>query len=232
MKTILSLLLTVCIGVCAHAQRDPFKVEVTKTVISQNDKGVNILSITIKNTGRFLYYPMVQARHGNDIIANKEGRFSLYGIMEGVEEVFEFPVELPAGKRRVALDILLGEGESGDVVGTVECLVPNKPYKALQAQVLKAELYKGKDGGNMIRIVIRNGGEFLSYPVAQARHDGEIIANEDGRFDLYGIAENRTETFEFPITLPEGKQRITLDILLGEGGAGVVIGQVACEVPK
>jgi hypothetical protein len=208
-------------------------MEVTRLEIFKDHEGAYMVGVSIKNNGRFLSYPVVQVRRGDKVVANEKGLFDLYGIAEGTEEFFEFPISLPEGIRQVTLDILMGERNPGEVIGQLECPVPGRTGpKDARIKVVKAELFKDKEGKDKIRILIKNGAEFLSYPVIQARHEGQVIANEKGDFDLYGIAENAGEVFEFPISLPADKRLIKLDILVGQAGPGEVVDQVECRVSQ
>ena len=63
-----------------------FKVNTVEFVENDNKKSIQI---SITNNGEFFSYPVVQVRIGDKIIANEEGIFFLYGMVETEQFVLE-----------------------------------------------------------------------------------------------------------------------------------------------
>ena len=65
---------------------DRFKVNTVEFVEKDNKKSIQI---SITNNGDFFSYPVVQVKIGTKIIANEEGIFFLYGMVETEQFVLE-----------------------------------------------------------------------------------------------------------------------------------------------
>lgn len=79
-----------------------FKVNAVEFVEKNNKKSIQI---SITNMGDFFSYPVVQVKDGDKIIANEEGIFFLYGMVETEQFVLETDAKLKDGTE---LTILVG----------------------------------------------------------------------------------------------------------------------------
>lgn len=84
--------------------------KVNSIAFVEKDEKVSI-EVSLTNSGDFFSYPVVQVKLGDEIVANKEGIYFLYGMSETEKFVFETDLRPQDG---LELTVLIGSGSLDD----------------------------------------------------------------------------------------------------------------------
>jgi len=82
---------------------------------------------------------------------------------------------------------------------------------------VKSIKFVENEGERLIAVSIKNKGDFFNYPIIQVKVGDKFIANEEARYDTYGIIDVDTYVFSCDIEITK---KTILTILVTDGAFG------------
>lgn len=93
----------------AQSEKAPPQMSIQDFELIQK-KGKHFVKLSLYNKGQLFSYPVVQLELNNKIIANQEGRFDSYAILQESSEAFEFPIDLTQPTGLLKFTVVIGSG--------------------------------------------------------------------------------------------------------------------------
>ena len=100
---------------------------------------------------------------------------------------------------------------SYSVINAQDASTKASPFELKNFELLE------KDGKTFIQVSIYNKGKVFAYPIVQVQFGEEVIANKAGTFDIYGILQHTTQSFEYPVSLAKQEGKMKFIILISSG---------------
>lgn len=73
-------------------------------------EGKSFVHLSLFNKGKLYSYPVVQVLVNQKVLANKEGRFDTYAILENSEQAFVFPISIEGVSGETTFTITITSG--------------------------------------------------------------------------------------------------------------------------